>query len=73
MSFFLAACFAFVLWWLGTGLVLWLDGLPRKTFVWSMLAASLVSLGGVYAIWWAKDPSSPVAIYLGFAGGLLAG
>jgi len=70
MSFFLAACFAFVLWWLGTGLVLWLDGLPRKTFVWSMLAASLVSLGGFYAIWWAKDPSSPVAIYLGFAGGL---
>ena len=70
LSFILAACFAFLLWWLGTGVVLWLDGLPRKTFVWSILATSLVSAAGLYAIWWAQTESSQLAIYLAFAGGL---
>lgn len=70
ISFLLAAFFALLLWWLGTGLVLWLDGLPRKTFVWSMLATTLLSAAGLYAVWWTQDQSSQWAVYLAFAGGL---
>ena len=36
------AAFAAFVWWSSTGAILFLDGLPRRTFPWSMAAASLL-------------------------------
>lgn len=36
------AAFAAFVWWSSTGVILFLDGLPRRTFPWSMGAASLL-------------------------------
>jgi putative photosynthetic complex assembly protein 2 len=38
----LAAGFAMLVWWFTTGIILYLDGLPRSTFRWSMLGATAV-------------------------------
>jgi len=65
-----AAAFAVLLWWLGTGLVLWLDGLERRTFAWSIGAASLLALLGLYAIVWSQEQSATTAVYAAFAGAL---
>lgn len=36
----LPALTALFVWWFSTGIILWLDGLPRETYRWSMLAAT---------------------------------
>ena len=44
------ALFALFVWWFSTGAIMYLDGLPRRTFKWSMIGASLIlaiSLWGV--------------------------
>lgn len=38
------AAFAVVSWWFATGVILLLDGLPRRTFPWSMTAATIILL-----------------------------
>ncbi len=63
----LPALFAVFLWWFSTGLVIYLDRLPRHTFRWSLLGASLlVALALVGLARSAADPA-PAAAYLGFA------
>ncbi|MQY52737.1 putative photosynthetic complex assembly protein PuhE [Rhodocyclus gracilis] len=47
---FFPIAFATFVWWSSTGLILFLDGLPRTTFPWSMGAASIllvIALGGL--------------------------
>lgn len=44
-QFGLPILYVVFLWWFSTGLILYLDGLPRRTYRWSMLGATL--LGGV--------------------------
>ena len=48
MTYAYPLLFALFVWWFGTGLVLMLDGLPRRTFRWSMLGATVV-LAAAYA------------------------
>jgi len=40
----LAALYAMFVWWFTTGAILFLDGLPKRTFPWSMLAATGLAL-----------------------------
>lgn len=42
------ALFAVIAWWFTTGLILLLDGLPRRTFPWSMAGATLILLAAGY-------------------------
>jgi putative photosynthetic complex assembly protein 2 len=44
------AAYAVLLWWFTTGIILFLDGLPRTTFRWSMTAATVLLLGAVYGL-----------------------
>ena len=44
------ALHALFIWWFSTGVVIYLDGLPRRTFRWTMLGSSVllaVSLTGL--------------------------
>ncbi|MBV8868454.1 MAG: DUF3623 family protein, partial [Acetobacteraceae bacterium] len=43
MAHYLApVLFALFVWWFSTGLIIFLDGLPRRTFRWSMLGATVL-------------------------------
>lgn len=62
--------FTLFLWWLSTGAILYLDGLHRRTFVWSMAGATAllgVCLWGVAA---SGAQATAAGAYLAFACGL---
>jgi putative photosynthetic complex assembly protein 2 len=42
VEFAIPAAYAVLVWWFTTGMILFLDGLPRRTFRWSMTAATAV-------------------------------
>lgn len=63
---------ALAAWWLSTGAVIYLDGLPRRTFPWTMVVATLLMVGGVALAAGVRDGSSVPAAYLSFLGGFLA-
>ena len=66
------ALFALFVWWFSTGIIMYLDGLPRRTFKWSMIGATVVlgaSLWGLYAT---RGDTTVGGAYAGFTCGLLA-
>ncbi len=66
------ALFALFLWWFSTGAVIYLDGLPTRTFKWSMLGATVVTVAALFGIGATADDTSLSAAYCAFASGLLA-
>jgi hypothetical protein len=44
-DFGVPAAYAVLIWWFTTGIILFLDGLPPRTFRWSMLGASIGLVG----------------------------
>lgn len=63
----LATAFA---WWGATGAIAFLDGLPRRTFPTSMLAATAVLAASLYGLWATRDDATAGGAYLAFACGL---
>jgi putative photosynthetic complex assembly protein 2 len=67
----LAVLYALFVWWFTTGLVIWLDGLARWTFRWSLLGASVLALAALYALAAnAHDPTSTGA-FVAFTSAIL--
>jgi len=62
----LAALYALFVWWLSTGIVLYLDRLPRRTFRWSLLGASLLLVGALVALVGQSAADGVVNAYLAF-------
>ena len=62
----LAALFVLTVWWLSTGAILWVDGLPRWTFRFSLGVASLVAVGALYGLLSTSRIASTSAAYLAF-------
>jgi putative photosynthetic complex assembly protein 2 len=63
----LAAGFAMLVWWFTTGIILYLDGLPRPTFRWSMLGATgVLGLALVALHQTAADASASSSAYVAF-------
>ncbi|WP_299622255.1 putative photosynthetic complex assembly protein PuhE [Pelagibius sp.] len=67
----LPVLFALFVWWFSTGLILYLDGLPRHTFRWSMLGATLLLAASVYGLAVTKNDTSVAGAYWAFTFGLL--
>ncbi|MBK1696338.1 putative photosynthetic complex assembly protein PuhE [Rhodovibrio salinarum] len=65
------ALFALFLWWFSTGAVIYLDGLPRPTFKWSMLGASVVLVAALFGIGATANDTTLSGAYCAFASGLL--
>jgi putative photosynthetic complex assembly protein 2 len=63
--------YALFLWWFSTGLILYLDGLPRRTFRWSMLACSVLALLSLWGLFATRDDTSVLGAYAAFTYGLL--
>jgi putative photosynthetic complex assembly protein 2 len=66
------ALFALFVWWFSTGAIIFLDNLPRKTFKYSMIGASVVSLACVYGLYRTSLHTTAAAAYAAFFFGLFA-
>jgi putative photosynthetic complex assembly protein 2 len=64
--------FALFVWWFSTGLIMYLDGLPRRTFKWSFLGGSLLTLVALWGLWATRNDTSVGGAYLAFTWGTLA-
>jgi len=60
-----------LIWWFSTGLILFLDGLPRRTFRWSMAAATAVLIGALYELVISANDTSATGAYTAFTCGVL--
>jgi putative photosynthetic complex assembly protein 2 len=60
-----------LIWWLSTGLILFLDGLPRSTFRWSMAAATATMIGAVYELAIGATDTTVTGAYAAFTCGVL--
>jgi len=58
--------FAAFVWWFSTGAILWLNRLPRATFVWSFGGASLVTVTAVVGLATSAGDTSTGGAYLAF-------
>ena len=67
----LPVLFAIFVWWFSTGLVMLLDGLPRTTFRWSHLLASLLALGALVGLVHTAPQTTPAGAFCAFTCALL--
>ncbi len=67
----LPVLFALFIWWFSTGVILYLDGLPRRSFRWSMLGATVLLAAGLYGLWWSREDASIGGAFIAFTCGLL--
>ncbi|MBK1735200.1 hypothetical protein CKO15_07860 [Halorhodospira abdelmalekii] len=70
-EYVLPVLFALFLWWFSTGVVIYLDNLPMRTFRWSMIGGTVAMFGGLYLIAISSAPGSVASAYLAFTGTLL--
>ena len=68
----LPALFALFVWWFSTGAIMYLDGLPRRTFKWSMLGATILLFASFWGLQASSHDTTLKAAYCAFSCGLLA-
>lgn len=68
----LPALFAVFLWWLSTGIIVYLDGLPRATHRYSLAGATVLLVAALAGLWRTRDDTSLTGAYLAFTCGLIA-
>jgi len=59
--------FVLLAWWASTGAILYLDGLPRRTYPYSMAAMTAVLVAAFYGLAASADDTSSAGAYLAFA------
>ena len=59
-------------WWASTGVILYLDKLPRRTFGWSMAGATALMGLALWGLASTSGQADPVSAYLAFLCGILA-
>jgi putative photosynthetic complex assembly protein 2 len=64
--------YALFLWWFSTGAILYLDGLPRRTFRWSILAATVVLGISIWRLAAGNQDLTVGGAYAAFSYGVLA-
>jgi putative photosynthetic complex assembly protein 2 len=57
---------AITVWWLSTGVILYLDGLGRGSFRWSMAAATALSVAALVGLAWTGSWQTPAGAYIAF-------
>jgi putative photosynthetic complex assembly protein 2 len=71
-DFALPALFALFVWWFSTGAILWLDGLPARTYPRSMAGATVVLVAALWGLSASGADASVLGAYCAFSCGLLA-
>jgi len=65
----LPVIYTLFLWWLGTGIVIYLDGLPRVTLPWTLAGATVLLLAALAGIALTADERSVAGAYVAFSAG----
>lgn len=63
--------YALALWWAATGVILYLDGLPRRTFRLSMTVASALAIAALAGLQHSAQLDSALGSYCGFTSALV--
>ncbi|MGB0129653.1 MAG: putative photosynthetic complex assembly protein PuhE [Rhodocyclaceae bacterium] len=67
----LPVLYTLFVWWFSTGLILYLDGLPRGTFRWSLVGATALLILGLYGLAASQNDTSVFGAYVAFTSGVL--
>ena len=67
----LPALHGLLIWWFGTGLILFIDGLPPRTFRYSMAGASVLLVGALAALRFSAADTTTGGAYLAFTAAVL--
>lgn len=67
----LPAAYAVLVWWFSTGLILFLDNRPRRTFRWSMLGATALAGVALYGLVTSSTDTSVAGAYTAFTSALV--
>ncbi|MBK5915013.1 putative photosynthetic complex assembly protein PuhE [Rhodocyclus purpureus] len=65
-SYAIPAAFAAFVWWSSTGVIFYLDGLPRQTFRWSMAGATILLVGALVGLAASSQETSVAAAHQSF-------
>jgi putative photosynthetic complex assembly protein 2 len=65
-DFALPLAFALLVWWTATAIVMFLDGLPRSTFRWTLLGVTVLQAAALYGLWVTRSDVSVGGAYLAF-------
>jgi putative photosynthetic complex assembly protein 2 len=71
LQFGLPVLFTLFIWWFSTGVILYLDGLPRATFKWTMLAFTIVLVLALVGLSASRTDTTESGAYCGFTCGVL--
>ena len=71
LSYLAPLAFTLFVWWFSTGVILYLDGLPRPTFKYTMAGFSGLAALGFVGLASSSAVTTPAAAYCGFACALL--
>ncbi len=63
--------FAIFIWWFSTGVVILLDGLPHRTFRWSLVISSSLAIGALMGLAHTADQTTVAGAYCAFTCALL--
>lgn len=61
-----AVLYTVFLWWFSTGAILWLDRLPRRTYRWSLLAASALGAAATWGLVISMRSATPASALVAF-------
>ncbi len=64
--------FALFTWWFSTGAIIYLDGLPVRTFKWSMIGATVLLGAAFYGLFASSGDTTVQGAYVAFASALAA-
>jgi putative photosynthetic complex assembly protein 2 len=67
----LAFGFAVVVWWAGTGAILYLDGLPRRTHPRTMAITTVIAALAIWGLWYGSGRTTVADAYCGFSCAIL--
>ena len=70
-DFVMPAAYTVLVWWFATGIILFLDGLPRRTFPWSMSAATAVLMVVAVELHASAGDASSAGAYTAFTCAIL--
>ena len=71
MTYGLPVLYTLFVWWFSTGVILYLDGLPRSTFKWSMAGATVVLAAALYGLRISSADTSVTGAYVAFTSSVL--
>ena len=71
MAYLLPIGFTLLVWWFSTGAIMLLNGLPRRTHVWSFAGSTILLGAGLIGLWASGGDTSVAGAYCAFSCGLL--